>query len=152
MVNIQILGFIIFIFILSLLLFILINTLIFLIDQAYFIADLFVKLYFNCIFILTCVMILWSYWWDMAMDEVCKPKMEVRMMWVDNLNLSQFPGLYMFGSSCMSPGYGLMRACSPWHVPGSQDPLPSLVIRLVCLSLKSGGLFSHSDPVYCVLL
>ena len=63
---------------------------------------------------------------------------------------SQFPGFYMFGLPYMNPGYGrgvcLLLGC----VPGSQDPFPSLALMVVCLSLSSGGLFSHTDPVYCV--
>ena len=59
-------------------------------------------------------------------------------------------GVLCAGHTCIDSGYGFGVCLLPGRVPSSQNLSPSLVKMPVRLSLSSGGLFSHSNEIYCV--
>ena len=73
------------------------------------------------------------------------------MTWVDISVCFSVFRVYVLGLSFTSPGYGLGAYLIHGYVPGYRSSSSLLIIKQVCLSLKSSGLFSHSDQVLCVL-
>ena len=73
------------------------------------------------------------------------------MTWVDISVCFSVFRVYVLGLSFTSPGYGLGAYLILGYVPGYRSSSSLLITKQVCLSLKSGGLFSHSDQVFCVL-